>query len=52
MPLLNLACLLCPKNSEAFIFETIMMLKDASYSVSYKLGGITTEKLKITKTSF
>ena len=52
MPILNLSCTICPKNSEAFIFETIMMFKDASYSLSYRLGGIVTEKLAITKTQF
>lgn len=52
MPILNLSCILCPKDSEAFIFETIMMFKDASYSVSYRLGGVFTQRLGITKTEF
>eukprot|EP00828_Plagiopyla_frontata_P042907 TRINITY_DN6550_c0_g1_i1.p1 TRINITY_DN6550_c0_g1~~TRINITY_DN6550_c0_g1_i1.p1 ORF type:complete len:200 (+),score=22.06 TRINITY_DN6550_c0_g1_i1:390-989(+) len=52
MPILNLSCTLCPKNSEAFIFESIMMFKDASYSISYRLGGVVTKELGIQKNQF
>ena len=50
MPIINLSCMICPRNSEAFIFETIMMFKDASYTISYRTGGLLTKGLGITKT--
>ena len=52
MPVLVLACKICPKNIEAFIFETIMGLKELGYTLSYLWGGGMNKALHIHKGSF
>jgi hypothetical protein len=52
MAVLILGVRLCPKDIEAFIFETICGLRDLSYSLSFRMGGALTGGLDITASNF
>ena len=52
IPVLVLACKLCPKNLEAAIYESILGIKNIAYFLSYRAGGILTSFLGITATNF
>ncbi len=52
MPVLVLACKLCPKKLEAAIYESILGIKSIAYFMSYRIGGFLMYMLGITATDF
>ena len=52
LPILVLACGICPKNIEATIFGLLMSVYSMGYMVSLQLGGLFTHLLGITSTNF
>ena len=52
MPVLLLACKLCPRDLEASIYEVILGIKNLAYMISYRSGGWFMKWLGITTTDF
>lgn len=52
MPLMILACKMCPKQVEASFYAFVLAVINLGYLVSYQLGGLITFALGITATSF
>ncbi len=52
MPVLVLACKLCPRHLEAAIYESILGIKNLAYFLSYRLGGVSMYVLGITAKNF
>ena len=52
MPLMVLACKMCPKQVEASFYAFVLAVINLGYLVSYQLGGILTYSLGITATQF
>jgi len=52
MPVLVLACKLCPKHLEAAIYESILGIKNIAYFLSYRSGGLLISWLGITAKNF
>jgi len=52
MPIMVLACRICPKHVEASVYSFIMTSINVSYLISYQLGGLFTWALGITATDF
>mmetsp|Transcript_33055 Transcript_33055/g.32184 ORF Transcript_33055/g.32184 Transcript_33055/m.32184 type:complete len:85 (-) Transcript_33055:155-409(-) len=52
MPLMVLACKMCPKRAEASFYAMVMAIINLGYLVSYQLGGLLTFALGITSTVF
>lgn len=52
MPIMIMACRVCPKNMEATVFEMIMSIVNLGYLVSYQSGGFLAEGLGITVDNF
>ena len=52
MPVMVLACDMCPKSIEATFYSFVLALINISYLVSYDLGGVMTSKLGITNQNF
>ena len=50
MPLMILACKMCPKQVEASFYAFVLAVINLGYLVSYQLGGIITYSLGITAT--
>jgi hypothetical protein len=52
MPLMVLACKMCPKSVEASFYALIMAIINLGYLVSYWFGGLLTYAMGITSTNF
>ena len=52
MPLMVLACKMCPKSVEASFYAFVLAVINLGYLVSYQLGGLLTYGLGITATDF
>ena len=52
MPIMVLACDMCPKGVEATFYSFVLALINVGYLVSYDIGGILTLRLGITSTNF
>ena len=52
MPLLVLACRMCPKNIEGTMYALLMSTINFGSIISSQLGGVLTYMLGITETSF
>lgn len=52
MPLMVLACKMCPKQVEASFYAFVLAVINLGYLVSYQLGGLLTYGLGITATQF
>ena len=52
MPLMVLACKMCPKQVEASFYALVLVVINLGYTFSYQLGGIFTYNLGITSTNF
>jgi len=52
LPMLVLACRLCPKDIEATIFALFMSVGNTGYIMSLQVGGLLTYLLKITSANF
>lgn len=52
LPVLVLACKLCPKHLEATIYEVILGIKNFAFVISYRTGGLIMMWLNITKDNF
>jgi hypothetical protein len=52
MPLMVLACKMCPKQVEASFYAFVLAVINLGYLVSYQLGGLLTYSLGITAYKF
>lgn len=52
MPIMVLACKICPKNVEASFYAFVLAIINAGYLASYSMGGALTKFLGITATNF
>lgn len=52
MPLMVLACKMCPKKVEASFYAFVLAVINLGYLVSYQFGGLLTFALGITATTF
>lgn len=52
MPIMVLACDMCPNLIEATFYSFVLGLINASYLISYDLGGVLTHKLGVTNDNF
>lgn len=52
MPLMVLACKMCPKSVEATFYSFVLAIINFGYLVSYWLGGLLTSSLNITSSNF
>ena len=52
MPIMVLACDMCPTDVEATFYSFVLALINISYLISYDFGGILTSKLGITNSNF
>jgi Na+/melibiose symporter-like transporter len=52
MPIMVLACDMCPKSVEATFYSFVLALINLGYLISYQLGGILSLSLNITSTNF
>jgi hypothetical protein len=52
MPIMIMACRVCPKKMEATVFEMIMSIVNLGYLVSYQSGGFLSDSLGITIDNF
>jgi hypothetical protein len=52
MPILVLACNICPQQIEATFYSLVLALINVGYLLSYNIGGILTYQFGITNTDF
>lgn len=52
MPIMVLACDMCPKSVEATFYSFILALINLAYLISYDAGGLLSSSLHITNTNF
>ena len=52
MPLMVLACEMCPPEVEATFYSFVLAIINVGYLISYQIGGILTLYLGITDTNF
>ena len=52
MPIMVLACDMCPDSVEATFYSFVLALINVAYLILYNIGGILTKKLGITSNNF
>ena len=52
MPLMVLACKMCPKSVEATFYAFVLAIINSGYLISYQLGGALTLAFGVTSTDF